>query len=156
MKLKSLSGFLLVNLFAFFFVLNTGWAQEFKTENLVIKTESKKIEFTIELADTPETRRVGLMHRTELPKDQGMLFDYNYPYVAAMWMKNTLIPLDMLFIRKDGTIAYIHHRAKPHDLSEITAGEPVRAVLELAGGVAKQQKIRVGHKVLHPIFKTSP
>lgn len=119
-------------------------------------TDKSRAIYKLEMAQTSEERRVGLMNRRHLDADKGMLFDYNFPYTARMWMKNTLISLDMIFVRADGRIAYIHHRAIPGDLSEITAGEPVRAVIELRGGQAKRDKISVGDRVLHKIFKTAP
>lgn len=123
---------------------------------VVIKTTSGLIEFDMEMALDTDQRRQGLMFRKELSAKSGMLFDYGYPYTASMWMKNTLIPLDMLFVRYDGVIAYVHKRAIPGDLTAISANEPVRAVIEIAGGQAKAQGIKAGDKVLHSIFNTAP
>lgn len=121
-----------------------------------IQTQTGVLEFDMEMALDQNQRRKGLMFRKELLSKSGMLFDYGFPYTASMWMKNTLIPLDMLFVRADGIIAYVHKRAIPGDLTAISANEPVRAVIEIAGGQAKAQGIKAGDLVLHAIFNTTP
>ena len=121
-------------------------------DTLTIETAGGDLSFTVELALTAEERRQGLMFRKSLPADQGMLFDYGRPVNASMWMKNTYIPLDMLFIGEDGRIEKIAERTIPHSLQTISAGRPVRAVLELNGGTASRHGIKVGDRVLHPIF----
>ena len=123
-----------------------------KIEPLTIATEGDAVMFTVEIADTEELRERGLMFRQRLPEDRGMLFDFQEPRPVAMWMKNTYIPLDMLFIRKDGTIAYIAENTVPQSLDTIGITEPVLAVLELAGGVTKKHGIRAGDKVYHRLF----
>ncbi|MTI09284.1 DUF192 domain-containing protein [Curvivirga aplysinae] len=128
----------------------------FGRDTVIIKTNNGPVSFEMEIASDYEQRKQGLMFRTELADGKGMLFDYGFPYEAAMWMKNTLIPLDMLFVRSDGKITYIHHRAVPGDLTAISAGEPVRAVIELAGGQAKAKKIKVGDYVDYKIFTNRP
>lgn len=95
------------------------------------------------------------MYRSEMAADAGMLFDFAKSGPVSMWMKNTLIPLDMLFIRSDGTIATIAERTVPHSLVPIESGEPVLAVLELNGGVCARLGIREGDKALHPLFGTT-
>jgi hypothetical protein len=124
-----------------------------KIEPLTIATEDDAWMFTVEIADTDALRSRGLMFRHKLPEDRGMLFDLGKPRPASMWMKNTRIPLDMLFIRKDGTIAYIAESAKPASLEFVGISEPVLAVLELAGGVTRKRGIRAGDKVYHRLFK---
>ena len=103
-------------------------------------TETDALMFTVEIADTEELRSRGLMFRQRLPEDRGMLFDFGEPRPVSMWMKNTYISLDMLFIREDGTIAYIAENTVPKSLDTIGVSEPVLAVLELAGGVDPQTR----------------
>ncbi len=121
-------------------------------EQIVIETDRGNQAFQVEIAVTPEQRRIGLMHRKALPQNAGMLFDYGTASPATMWMKNTLIPLDMLFIRDDGRISSIAHHTTPLSLEHISSTEPVRAVLEINGGVARQLDIHAGHRVRHRIF----
>jgi len=106
--------------------------------------------FEIELVDTPESRAQGLMFREELAPNAGMLFDFFEERPVAFWMQNTLIPLDMLFIRADGTIARVHANAVPLDTTSIPSGEPVRFVLEIAGGRAAELGIEAGDVMQHP------
>ncbi|MFL1461844.1 DUF192 domain-containing protein [Roseococcus sp. DSY-14] len=108
--------------------------------------------FRVEMALRPEDQTVGMMFRTAMEPDEGMLFDWGAPRESAMWMRNTLIPLDMLFIAADGRIHRIHERAVPHSLASIESRGPVRAVLELAGGTAERLNLRVGDRVQHRIF----
>ena len=126
-----------------------------KIEPLTIATDGDASLFTVEIADTADLRAHGLMFRQRMPEDRGMLFDFGKPQPTAMWMKNTYISLDMLFIRGDGTIAYIAERTVPKSLDVIGLREPVRAVLELAGGVTARLGIRAGDKVYHRIFNTA-
>jgi uncharacterized membrane protein (UPF0127 family) len=126
-----------------------------KIEPLTIATEGDAWMFTVEIADTDELRQRGLMFRQRLADDRGMLFDFGEPRQVAMWMKNTLIPLDMLFIRKDGTIAYIAENTTPGSLEAVGVNEPVLAVLELAGGVTRKHGIRAGDTVYHRLFKNA-
>jgi len=106
--------------------------------------------FTVEIADTPKSRELGLMFRKELAPTRGMLFVWPDSAPRAMWMKNTFIPLDMLFITKSGRIAYIAPMRQPHSLRSIHSQEPVNAVLELAGGTAARLMIRTGDRVSSP------
>src|SRR5258708_8156831 len=92
----------------------------------------------------------GLMFRTSLPPDAGMLFDYKEPTAATMWMRNTLIPLDMLFVDAQGRIVNIHQRAVPQSLDVIAAAAPVRVVIELNGGTPAPVSIYPGAPVVHP------
>lgn len=124
-----------------------------KIEPLTIATEDDAWMFTVEIADTDALRSRGLMFRQKLPEDHGMLFYFGQPRPASMWMKNTRIPLDMLFIRKDGTIAYIAESTTPASLEIVGISEPVLAVLEVAGGVTRKRGIRAGDKVYHRLFK---
>ncbi len=92
----------------------------------------------------------GLMHRTSLPKTAGMLFFYDKPGSPAFWMKNTLIPLDMVFITPQGVVRKIHHNAQPGDLTPVTAGPGIIAVLEINGGLARRYGISEGSVLRHP------
>lgn len=109
--------------------------------------------FNIELALTPDVQAQGLMYRTEMPEDAGMLFYFGQEAERGFWMKNTLIPLDMFFIKADGIIHHIHENAIPNDLTSIRSQGPVAAVLEINGGMSAQLKISPGDKVLHPVFE---
>ena len=124
-----------------------------KLEPLTIATDSDASLFTVEIADTDELRQRGLMFRQRIPPDRGMLFDFGSPRQVAMWMKNTYVSLDMLFIRQDGSIAYIAENTVPQSLDTVGVSEPVQAVLELAGGTSKRLGIRTGYTVYHRIFK---
>jgi hypothetical protein len=126
--------------------------QQFPTSELTIISASGPHRFKVELAETPAQMTQGLMFRTSLPPDAGMLFDYRQPTAATMWMRNTLIPLDMLFVDAQGRIVNIHERAVPQSLDVIAAAEPVRAVIELNGGTAARLGIEPGDRVVHPIF----
>ncbi len=106
--------------------------------------------FTVEVARTDEQQQQGLMNRQSLAPDRGMLFPYAAPREASFWMKNTLIPLDMIFIRADGTIARIEENTVPLSLEPVASLEPVGAVLELAGGRSAELGIKPGDKVTWP------
>ena len=106
--------------------------------------------FTVEIADTEESRAQGLMHRTDLPMGAGMLFIYDEPGRASFWMRNTLIPLDMLFADRHGRITRIHHEAQPHDETPIDGGSDVLMVLEINGGLAARLGITEGSALRHP------
>jgi uncharacterized membrane protein (UPF0127 family) len=109
--------------------------------------------FSLEVVSKPVDIQMGLMFREKMGKDQGMLFQMGAPQLTSFWMKNTLIPLDMLFIAEDGTIINIHHNAEPHSLTPIPSNGEVTGVIELNGGRAKALNIKVGDRVLHPYFK---
>ena len=110
---------------------------------LTITSAGKVHRFTVEIARTDEQQQHGMMFRTAIAPDRGMLFPYDPPQSVGFWMKNTLIPLDLLFIRSDGTIVRIT-TAVPHDENSVPSGEPVAAVLEIAGGRAAELGIREG------------
>jgi uncharacterized protein len=119
---------------------------------LTILSASGPHRFHVELAETPAQMEQGLMFRRELAPDAGMLFDFKQPTVATMWMHNTLIPLDMLFVDTKGRIVNIHARAVPESNAIIAAAAPVRAVIELNGGTAARLGIKPGDRVIFPIF----
>ncbi len=108
--------------------------------------------FTVVLADDPSERARGLMYVESLPMLEGMLFIYPEPQAVTFWMKNTLIPLDMLFVGPDGTILALHENAIPHDETTISGGDGVIAVLEINGGMARRLGITVGDRLEHPAF----
>lgn len=114
------------------------------------------LQFQVELADTPDSRARGLMHRKELAEDAGMLFIFDYPAEVGFWMRNTLIPLDMLFIDERGRIVHIHHRAQPHDERMISSRYPITHVLEINGGLAESLGIEVGHRIELDLRGQSP
>ncbi len=109
--------------------------------------------FTVEVAQTHRQRAKGLMGREHLPMGQGMLFVYPFAHEPAFWMKNTLIPLDMLFLTTDGRVVFIHDNAQPGDLTPVSGGKGVRYVLELNGGLAKKIGITVGSQLKSPFIK---
>jgi uncharacterized membrane protein (UPF0127 family) len=121
-------------------------------QTLEIASKSGVHAFQVELAITPEEKEHGLMFRRELPEGQGMLFDFQFDQNVAFWMKNTYIPLDMLFIRGDGRILRIAENTEPLSERNIPSGGPVRAVLEVIGGTAKKLGIAPGDRVGGSIF----
>jgi len=123
-----------------------------KVETLVISTAQGARSFEVEVMRTDEERARGLMFRRYMPADRGMLFDFKETQPVMMWMKDTFIPLDMLFIRKDGSIARIAENTEPHSTRTIASGEPVVAVLEINGGIAAKLGIKAGDRVQHPLF----
>jgi uncharacterized protein len=128
------------------------WVSATELRSLEIVSQSGVHVFSVELATTDEERERGLMFRKELPDGRGMLFDFETDRNVAMWMKNTLIPLDMIFIRGDGRIANIAENTEPMSTRIIPSRGAVRAVLEVAGGTAKRLGIAVGDRVAHPMF----
>jgi len=124
----------------------------FPTAELTVVTGSGPHKFKVEVATTPEQLEQGLMFRQNLAADGGMIFDFKAPQPAMMWMKNTLIPLDMLFVDGQGRIVSLHERAVPGSLETIGSGAPVRAVVELNGGTVARLGIKPGDRVLFPIF----
>lgn len=123
-------------------------AEPMKTEPLVVATADRRsVSFTVELAVTPEQREHGLMGRTILAEGEGMLFDFGTPRRVFMWMRNTLIPLDMLFIDAGGRIVHIRENAQPMSETIIDSRQDVRFVLEIAGGASRRQKIAIGDRV---------
>ena len=132
----------------------TAYAQleTFPKAELTIVSASGPHKFMVEVATTPGQMEQGLMFRRSLAADAGMIFDYGAPSTAAMWMKNTLIPLDMLFVDARGRVINIHERAIPGSLDPIGAAAPARAVIELNGGTVARLGIKPGDQVIFPIF----
>ena len=129
---------------------------ELKKEKLIITTkDGVQHVFNVEMATDPMQQITGLMFRTSVPADGGMLFDWGVPRDSQMWMKNTLVPLDMVFINQDGTIRAIAENTVPESLAVIDSRGPVRATLELQGGITAKLGITVGDKVTQRIFGTA-
>ena len=118
--------------------------------SLVVHSANGDHPFTVEIVDTPEGRARGLMFRQSLADDAGMLFDFKEERPVSFWMMNTFIPLDMIFIRADGTIANVHVNAVPHDSTGIPSDGPVQFVLEIPGGRSVELGIDAGDTVEHP------
>jgi uncharacterized protein len=117
---------------------------------LTIQSKGKEHRFTVEVARTPEEQEKGLMHRRTLAADRGMIFPMEPPRPVTLWMKNMLVPIDMIFIRPDGTIASIGENAVPSSLDPVTSTETIAAVLEIPGGRAGELGIGPGDKVNWP------
>ena len=131
----------------------TGPQPKLPTAALIIDTAKGPAQFTAEMAVTSRQQEQGLMFRKSIAPNEGMLFDFGKEQETAFWMKNTLIPLDMLFIDKTGRIVRTVERAVPESLTPISSGEPVRAVLEVNSGTASRLEIQPGDVVIHPIFQ---
>jgi uncharacterized membrane protein (UPF0127 family) len=131
---------------------NLAPASELQTLEIASKTGVHA--FQVEMAITPEEKEHGLMFRRELPEGHGMLFDFMVDQNVAFWMKNTYIPLDMIFIRGDGRILRIAENTEPFSERNIPSGGPVRAVLEVIAGTAKKFGIAPGDRVSGSIFDT--
>jgi uncharacterized protein len=125
----------------------TGPQSGLPTETITIDTRTGAHPFTVEVAADDQSRETGLMFRTSMPPDAGMLFDFHQPQDVAFWMENTIIPLDMLFVRADGTIARIAANAVPYSRAQIPSGEAVKLVIEINGGRAAALGIGAGMKV---------
>jgi uncharacterized protein len=114
---------------------------------LTIQTSTGKHQFTVEVARTAEQQAQGLMFRQSLAPDRGMIFPYDAPTDVSFWMKNTLIPLDLVFVRPNGTVGRVAADAVPMSLDPIPSLEPISAVIEIAGGRGAELKIREGDMV---------
>jgi uncharacterized membrane protein (UPF0127 family) len=123
----------------------------FPREPIVIETRSaRRHELDAWRADTPQTREQGLMFVREMRAGQSMIFVYDPPLYVSMWMKNTLLPLDMLFVDKYGCVVKVKHDARPESLAIISADGPVALVVELKAGVATTLSVDTGDRVLRP------
>lgn len=124
-----------------------------KSKLEVITADGKHHPIAVELANTPDQLTQGLMFRKSLAANTGMLFDFGQPRPVSMWMKNTLIPLDMLFMDRDGKVIHVEEFAVPGSLELRGPNQSVMGVLELPGGTARRLAIRPGDAVDHPMFK---
>ena len=129
------------------FALTQDVAQSLTSVPLTIHTRHHLLHYRVEVARSPQEQEIGLMFRRTMPARHGMIFPMNPPRPASFWMKNTLIPLDLVFIRPDGTIGSIATNAPPLSLATIESHEPVAAVLELVGGAAARDGLRAGDRV---------
>lgn len=123
-----------------------------RSETVVIATHGGPRSFKMEIAANDASRETGLMRRTHLARDAGMLFDFGKPLMAAFWMKDTPLPLDILFVRADGTISTVAANAVPFSTAEIVSAEPIRVVIEINGGLARTLGIMPGDRVRAPVF----
>ena len=154
---QAVSQFLKSALVALFFVAAGAVAlsAEFRVEPLEIRArDGRTLHFTVELATTEPQRALGLMNRKQMASDHGMLFDFQTEQPVAFWMKNTPLPLDMLFIDGKGRVVQIAEDTEPYSEAPIPSQQPVRAVLELNAGISRKLGITPGAKVDHPIFGT--
>ena len=122
----------------------------------IVTRDGRSHSFDVEMALTADQQITGLMFRKNVPPEGGMLFDWQVPRQSQMWMRNTLAPLDMVFIGQDGTIRSIAENTVPQSLAVIDSRLPVRATLELAAGTTAAMGIRVGDKVRQRIFGNAP
>jgi uncharacterized protein len=135
----------------------TGPQPRLPEEPLVIVTrDGQRHAFRVEMAIRPEHQTIGLMFRERVGPEEGMLFDWGAPRESSMWMRNTIIPLDMIFIATDGRIHRIAERTVPWSLAPVDSRGPVRATLELAAGTAERLGLRVGDRVQQRIFGNAP
>ncbi|MCE1235821.1 MAG: DUF192 domain-containing protein [Hyphomicrobiales bacterium] len=126
------------------------------SERLEVATARGRVAFSVEVVDTDETRANGLMFRKEMAADHGMLFDFRREQPVWFWMKNTYLPLDMIFARADGVILSIAPDATPLSEATIGSGGPVRFVLEVNAGVAAKLGLRPGDRLIHPRMRSQP
>jgi uncharacterized membrane protein (UPF0127 family) len=149
-----------IPLLAFLFMLvavsglAAGTSPDLPTVPLTVESNDGKLrtDFVAELAATPEHRAKGLMFRTELADDRGMLFDFKQTRSVSMWMKNTPLSLDMIFSDDKGVVLYVARNTEPYSEEIITPGMPVYAVFEVRAGTAHRLNIRPGDRLLNPIF----
>jgi uncharacterized protein len=146
MRSLSLIAALIVGLFA------TAPSLAVDRNTLEIASKTGVHVFSVEIADNDAERAKGLMFRKELPEGQGMLFDFHTDQEVAFWMENTYIPLDMIFIRGNGTVLRIAENTTPMSTKQVPSGGPVRGVLEVIAGTARKLGIAPGDRVAHPIF----
>ena len=130
---------------------------DFARDRVVLRTSAgQEYTFDVELAVTRQQQSQGLMYRPSLAREAGMLFIYRPARRVKMWMRNTAIPLDMLFIAEDGEVVRIVERTVPFSLTTISSGMPVRGVLEINGGTAARLGIGLGDRVMYPAFDSGP
>ncbi|RVV98841.1 DUF192 domain-containing protein [Mesobaculum littorinae] len=122
------------------------------TDRVDLRGDWGQAQFRIEIADDAAERAQGLMHRETLGRSRGMLFVYDDPRPVSFWMRNTLIPLDMVFVGPDGVVTRVHENAQPLDETPIDGGPGVLAVLEINGGLAGRMGIAEGSQLRHPAF----
>lgn len=126
-----------------------------RDDRVVLRGDWGSASFTVEIADDPGERGEGLMFRENLAMSAGMLFIFERPHEARFWMKNTLIPLDMIFVDPTGTVRHVHYRAVPGDTTTINGGDGILMVLEINGGLAERLGIGPGSQMQHPSIDPS-
>ena len=141
---------------ALLLLLPPATAQQAVREALSIVTDTGEHRFQVEIADDPRERAVGLMFRRAMSADAGMLFDFMEEQPASFWMRNTYIPLDMIFIKADGTIDSIGERTTPLSEKSVPSKGPVRFVLEINGGLSDRLGIEPGDRVTGPAMEARP
>ena len=151
---ERLRPWLMASLVIMFGALLVPAAQAASVQPLEIVTKSGVHVFSVEMATTEQEKETGLMYRKELADGKGMLFDFSPEQEVSMWMKNTYISLDMIFIRADGRILRIVENTEPLSTKIISSQGPARAVLEVVAGTAQKYGIRPGDRVGHPLFGT--
>jgi uncharacterized protein len=129
-----------------------GEALRLPAEKLFVVTGQGRFEFDVEIADEPQEQQRGLMYRTDLPPKRGMLFDFGQTRMVTMWMKNTPLPLDMIFIRADGTVAHIAERTTPFSEDIVSSSQEVAFALELNAGVARLIGLKPGDRIEHRLM----
>ena len=127
-------------------------AESCSADSVQLRGDWGQSRFNVEIADDEAERARGLMYRDSMPASAGMLFVYDAPRPLSFWMRNTLIPLDMLFVDATGVVRHIHHNAVPLDETPISGGDDLLSVLEINGGMAKRLGIDVGTQLRHPAF----
>nr|WP_170614938.1 DUF192 domain-containing protein [uncultured Ruegeria sp.] len=141
-------------------ILSVMWAETAlaacREDRIYVRNDKTHIRFDIELAISPQDRARGLMFRESLPTQSGMLFVFDPPQPVAFWMKNTLIPLDMIFLDQSGSVMKVHHNAVPGDLTPVDGGGKVFAVLEINAGLAARYLITPGSQMRHKVFSRGP
>jgi uncharacterized membrane protein (UPF0127 family) len=142
--------------FSAFLIASGAAATPLPVEKIVIDTRGGPRVFKVEIAADDASRSIGLMHRTHLAGDHGMLFDFKTPVMAAFWMKDTPLPLDILFVRADGTISTVAANAVPFSTAQIVSAEPIRVVIEINGGVSRRLGIGPGDRVQAAAFRNRP
>lgn len=142
--------FAVAAMLAFSGVADVSHAAEFQPLEIVTKAGVRT--FTVEVAKTEKERETGLMYRKEMADDRGMLFDFSPEQPVSMWMKNTILSLDMIFIGANGRITRIAENTEPQSLKIISSGGPAKGVLEVVAGTARKYGIAPGDQVVHPLF----
>jgi|TARA_R110000868_G_scaffold181535_1_gene422445 uncharacterized membrane protein (UPF0127 family) len=127
-------------------------AQKLYPLAIILQSGAPNVEITVERAFTRAEQEKGLMGRESMPEDHGMIFTYAQPQRTYFWMKNTLIPLDMIFVDSDNNIIHVHKGAKPHDLTPIPSGGIVRSAIEVNAGIVDKFGISVGDKIVFDNF----
>ena len=153
--IKSIASVPMIALLLLFAIAATHTVQSQGMHTVSVETLKGNFSWNVELASDDASRSKGLMFRKSMPQDAGMLFRFDQTRPVAMWMKNTFIPLDMIFTDESGIITHIHKNAVPHSEDIITSRGPVRFVLEVNSGVADAVALTKGMKLNHPWFTTS-